>query len=102
MSIEDAMHQEPGSPGPARTQAGEAGQGHAGDEASSVRDAQPNQGGGDLLGQALSRENMARAWQRVKANKGSAGVDGRTVLDTGEYLKLAWPEIRQRLLDGSY
>jgi group II intron reverse transcriptase/maturase len=45
---------------------------------------------------------MARAWKRVKANKGSAGVDGRTVLDTGEFLKFAWPEIRQRLLDGSY
>jgi group II intron reverse transcriptase/maturase len=45
---------------------------------------------------------MARAWKRVKANKGSAGVDGRTVLQTGEYLKQAWPDIRARLLDGSY
>lgn len=50
----------------------------------------------------MARENMARAWKRVKANKGSAGVDGRTVQDTGEYLKQAWPEIRARLLDGSY
>ena len=45
---------------------------------------------------------LAVAWKRVKANKGSAGVDGRTVQDTGEYLKSAWPDIRQRLLDGSY
>ncbi len=45
---------------------------------------------------------MARAWKRVKANKGSAGVDGRTVLETGEFLKQAWPDIRARLLDGSY
>ena len=44
-------------------------------------------GAGDLLEQALARENMARAWKRVKANKGSAGVDGRTVQETGEYLK---------------
>ena len=56
----------------------------------------------DLLGQALSRDNLLAAWKRVKANKGSAGVDGRTVQETGEYLKTAWPEIRQRLLDGSY
>jgi RNA-directed DNA polymerase len=50
----------------------------------------------------LSRENLLAAWKRVKANKGSAGVDGRSVQETGEYLKTAWPGIRQRLLDGSY
>jgi len=50
----------------------------------------------------LTRENMAAAWKRVKANKGSAGVDTRSVQDTGEYLKQAWPDIRSRLLDGSY
>ena len=61
-----------------------------------------NPGAGDLLGQALARENMAAAWKRVKANKGSAGVDGRTVQDTAEHLKQAWPDIRARLLDGSY
>ena len=44
----------------------------------------------------------ASAWKRVKANKGSAGVDGRTVQETGEYLKQAWPDIRARLMDGSY
>jgi len=59
-------------------------------------------GADDLLGQALARENMARAWKRVKANKGSAGVDGRTVQDTGVYLKTAWPDIRERPLDGRY
>ena len=65
------------------------------DEAGPARDAQTDCGANDLLGQALARENMAAAWRRVKANKGSAGVDGRTVQDTDEYLKDAWPEIRQ-------
>ena len=45
---------------------------------------------------------MAVAWKRVKANKGSAGVDGRTVEQTGEYLKGQWPAIRQSVFDGSY
>ena len=38
---------------------------------------------------------MVRAWKRVTANKGSAGVDERTVLSTGEYLKTEWPDIRK-------
>jgi group II intron reverse transcriptase/maturase len=42
------------------------------------------------------------AWKRVKANRGSAGVDGLTVAQTGEYLKTHWPRIREALLDGSY
>ena len=66
------------------------------------RDMHKRTGGlGTCWGKGLARENMARAWKRVKANKGSAGVDGRTVQDSHEYLKGAWPDIRQRLLDGS-
>lgn len=72
------------------------------DEAALARHAQTGCGACDLLRQALARENLVRAWKRVKANKGSAGVDGRTVQDTGAYLKGAWPAIREALLDGSY
>jgi RNA-directed DNA polymerase len=70
--------------------------------ASTARCEQTSPGATDLLGQALARENMAAAWKRVKANKGSAGVDGRTVQETGEYLKTAWAGIRAKLLGGSY
>jgi RNA-directed DNA polymerase len=72
------------------------------EQTSTARHEQTSPGVGDLLEQALTRENMAAAWKRVKANKGSAGVDGRTVQETGGYLKTAWPAIRQALLDGSY
>lgn len=72
------------------------------EQASTARREPPGPGADDLLGQALARENMAAAWQRVKANKGSAGVDARTVHETGRYLSHAWPAIRQALLDGSY
>jgi len=44
--------------------------------------------GQSLLEQALARENMRLAWQRVKANKGSAGVDGLTIAQTAEHLKV--------------
>jgi RNA-directed DNA polymerase len=102
MSLGEAVHQKPGRPGGTVAGSGEAASQAVSDEAEPARHAQTDCGVCDLLGQALTRENMARAWKRVKANKGSAGVDGRTVLQTGEYLRRAWPDIRARLLDGSY
>jgi RNA-directed DNA polymerase len=54
------------------------------------------------MGQALAQHNMAAAWKRVKANKGSAGVDGRTVQQTGEDLKTQWPDIRRSLFNDTY
>ena len=45
---------------------------------------------------------MQRAWKRVKANKGAAGVDGLDIAQTGQHLKHAWPLIRQQLVNGTY
>lgn len=45
---------------------------------------------------------MQRAWKRVKANKGAAGVDGLDLVGTGQHLKQAWPTIRQQLMEGTY
>ena len=58
--------------------------------------------GRDLLAQALARENMQRAWKRVKANKGAAGVDGLDIAKTGQHLKHSWPTIRKQLMEGTY
>ena len=33
----------------------------------------------DLLAHVLQPENLQAAWQRVRANKGAAGIDGMTV-----------------------
>ncbi len=55
-----------------------------------------------MLTQVLSRENMAAAWKRVKANKGSAGVDGLTIEQTAEHLKERWPQVRKELIAGKY
>lgn len=45
---------------------------------------------------------MQRAWKRVKANKGAAGVDGLDIAQTGQHLKHAWPTIRKQLMEGTY
>lgn len=55
-----------------------------------------------LLRAALRRENLLQAFKRVRANKGAAGVDGRDIDETSRYLVLAWPEIREQLLAGTY
>ena len=40
-----------------------------------------------LLDRILSRENMLDAYNQVKANKGSAGIDGITMEQIDEYLR---------------
>src|SRR5664279_821875 len=52
--------------------------------------------------EVCGRENCKQALKRVKANKGSAGVDGMTVQQLPEYLKQHWPVIREQLLSGTY
>ncbi|MFT3801816.1 MAG: group II intron reverse transcriptase/maturase [Burkholderiaceae bacterium] len=102
MELDTARHQKPGKLGRTTAAAGEADRETVSDEAGLTHQDQTGWGAGDLLRQALARENMVRAWKRVKANKGSAGVDGRSVMETGEFLRNAWPAVRQRLLDGTY
>jgi group II intron reverse transcriptase/maturase len=67
-----------------------------------ARQGDESSGRESLLAQALARETMVQAWKRVKANGGSAGVDGRSIAVTAEYLRTHWPTIREALLDGSY
>ena len=55
-----------------------------------------------LMEEVCERENLKEALRQVKANKGSAGVDGTTVHQLAEYLKQHWPVIREQLLNGTY
>jgi RNA-directed DNA polymerase len=55
-----------------------------------------------LMEEVCERENCKQALARVKANKGSPGVDGITVDDLTDYLKQYWPAIREQLLSGTY
>ena len=102
MSLDDARHQKPGTPGRTDRRRGEAESLSGRDEAPAARHDREGSGGAKLLAQALTRENLVIAWKRVKANKGSAGVDGLSIIDTIEYLKTYWPRIRADLLSGRY
>ncbi|UVJ43097.1 group II intron reverse transcriptase/maturase [Pseudomonas sp. LS1212] len=58
--------------------------------------------GQGLLERAFARENLKRAWKRVKANKGAAGVDGLDIDQTAEHLLSQWVVIREQLVSGVY
>src|SRR5499425_947835 len=55
-----------------------------------------------LMEEVCERENLLEALRRVRANKGSAGIDGRTVGQLSGYLKEHWLTIREELLNGTY
>ena len=55
-----------------------------------------------LMEKVCERENLVRAWQRVRGNKGAPGVDGMTIDDAKSYLREHWPDIRSQLLAGAY
>lgn len=59
--------------------------------------------GVDLLEAVLKRENLLRAWERVKANKGAAGIDGRSIAETWQWLRAdGWAITREQLREGTY
>ena len=55
-----------------------------------------------LLERILSRENMLKAWKRVKANKGAPGIDGKSIEEFPEFARNHWDNIRESLLAGTY
>ena len=101
MSMQQAKRQMPAQAGRAGVARGEAARDPASDEAGCPRhDTQST--GSALLIAALTRENLQRAFKRVKANKGASGVDGLDIIQTGRHLVTAWPVIREQLLSGTY
>src|SRR6202051_3207198 len=55
-----------------------------------------------IMEEVCERRNLKEALRQVRSNKGSAGVDGMTVDQLGDYLKQHWPVIREQLLNGTY
>ena len=71
--------------GRAQAMSGEAVIRSVSDEALRPRGEADSTGQG-LVYRALARRNLQRAWKRVKANKGAAGVDGLSIEQTAERL----------------
>ena len=58
--------------------------------------------GADLLENVLDRENLNRAFKKVKANKGAPGIDGMTVEDAPEWLREHKGELLESIRNGKY
>ena len=58
--------------------------------------------GADLLEKVLDRDNLNKAYKRVKANKGASGVDGMTVNEALPWLKEHRDELLESIRNGKY
>ena len=56
----------------------------------------------DILGKILNKDNLNRAYKRVKANKGAPGVDGMTIEAALPWLKEHNHELIERMRKGKY
>ncbi|QOY93846.1 group II intron reverse transcriptase/maturase [Massilia sp. UMI-21] len=101
MSMQKAQRQMPANAGREAVGQGEAMLDAFSDEAFCPRHATGGTGSA-VLQAALTTENLRRAFKRVRANKGAAGVDGMDINQTSRLLATEWPHIRKQLLTGTY
>ena len=55
-----------------------------------------------LLERVVEYGNMKVAWKQVKKNKGSYGIDGRSIAETERFLKANWLVVRRTILDETF
>ena len=56
----------------------------------------------DILGKILNKDNLNRAYKRVKANKGAPGVDGMTIEEAFQWIKEHNHELTEQIRKGHY
>lgn len=55
-----------------------------------------------LMEEICERKNLRSALKRVQSNNGQPGIDGQTVAQLSNYLRVHWPTVREQLLCGTY
>jgi RNA-directed DNA polymerase len=50
----------------------------------------------------VSRINVAKAWEKVRSNRGAPGPDGITIDEFPDHFRQHWPVIERQLLEGTY
>jgi RNA-directed DNA polymerase len=78
------------------------GEGEGAEALRAKRETEGPAGNQRVMEEVGERENRREALKRVRANKGSPGIDGMTVDELPEYLEQHWPAIREQLLSGTY
>jgi group II intron reverse transcriptase/maturase len=71
-------------------------------EAESAAPGTERPGASGLMEAVVERRNLQAALKRVKQNKGSPGIDGMTVDDLPNHLRVHWRSLREQLLTGTY
>ena len=74
---------------------------YAGAQSAGVREGREADGA-DLLERILNRDNLNKAYKRVKANKGAPGIDGMTVEDALPWLQQHRKELLDSIRTGKY
>ena len=77
-------------------------QGYAEARSTGRSEGKERDGASGLLEAILDRDNLNRAYKRVKSNHGAAGIDGMSVEEALPWLKEHREEILQSIRDGSY
>lgn len=60
------------------------------------------QDGIKLINKVIADENLWKAYEKVKSNKGAPGVDGITVYQLKSHMEKYYQPLKQKLMDGTY
>ena len=93
-----AMHQKSMRMELALGNSGEAPRDQGSGEAGRAAQGKERSGNYDLMERVVVRANAVEAFKRVRRNKGSPGIAGRTVAELEPYLRENWGAIREQLL----